>query len=666
MNKKIFLIVMAGLLCSKGLLAEEMKKNYTGDEVVVTSSRVEEAKKDVTSSVTVIGKEEIRQSSAKDLGDLLAEKNIGAIHKYPGTLTSVGIRGFRTESHGNDLMGKVLVLLNGRRAGTGNLAKIAVGEIDRIEIIRGPAAVQYGSAAIGGVINVITAKGSGVPTLSFAQELGSSNYTRTTLGTAGKVGNLDFSGSISLAEAGDYKTGSGKTYDNTAYDDQTSGSLNIGYEFMPGHRIGVNFTSFKVEDGGFPGYLSQNDLDDYFVKENYSTDFIYEGRTADRRFSWMARYFTGRDKDTFFDPLGSNPDFYDDGIPYDSTVDHKGSQAQVTYNHELFRVTAGIDWVNYEETQTPYDPYLSEYDDLAQFMLLNGFLFDRRLVLSAGIRYDSFDLTSQGYADLAKVKKTADNFSMNYGVAWHLNDGIKLRAAYAEGFKMPSSKEFAADYVSSWGTHYVGNQDLKPEESSTYEIGFDLDYNRFSSSLTWFTTDFKNKIEQRSVGTYPNGYSTWVNLGGATLSGIEGELSYSFQPFNGNWKISPYAGFVYLTKFEDDSTGERLLYTPEWNATAGVRIEDQRGFYGVFNLAYTGETDIQDWESSYAGTVITKGGFAVANLSVAKKFMIDEEKNKRAITIKGEVNNLFDRDYQFVKGYPMPGRSFTVGLRVDI
>ncbi|NTV91936.1 MAG: TonB-dependent receptor [Chlorobiaceae bacterium] len=86
----------------------------------------------------------------------------------------------------------------------------------------------------------------------------------------------------------------------------------------------------------------------------------------------------------------------------------------------------------------------------------------------------------------------------------------------------------------------------------------------------------------------------------------------------------------------------------------------------MFNLAYTGETDIQDWESSYAGTVITKGGFAVANLSVAKKFMIDEEKNKRAITIKGEVNNLFDRDYQFVKGYPMPGRSFTVGLRVDI
>jgi len=665
MNKKVFLVVMAGLLCSRGVFAEDAMPSYTTDEVVVTSSRFEELKRDMTSNVTIISKEEIDQSSAKDLGELIAEQSIGQVQKYPGTLTSVGIRGFRTEAHGNDLMGKVLVLLNGRRAGTGNLAKISVGEVERIEIVRGPASVQYGSAAIGGVINVITAKGSGEPGLYLAQEFGSNEYKRSTLGTGGKIGNLDFSGSISLSEMDDYSTGSGATYHNTAFDDQKEAALNIGYEFMPGHRLGVSYINFTVDHAGSAGYLSQNDLDDYSEKENHSTDVVYDGRTADSRFSWMARYFSGRDKETAFDPIASNPSGWDDGTPYESTTDHKGAQAQFTFNTDVFRATAGVDWVNYEETQTEYAPYLSEYDNLAQFLLLNGYLFDRRLVLSAGFRYDAYDLTSQGEVGLAKETQDADDFLKNFGVAWHLVDGIKLRASYGEGFKMPSAKELAADYsvASIYGTtHYVGNPDLKPEESRNYEIGVDLAYKELNSSLTWFTTDFKNMIQSAII----DGNSSWVNLGGATLSGVEGNLSYSFLPFNDNWKVSPYASCVYMTEIKDDETGDRLLYTPKWNSTVGLRLNDQRGFHGALSLAYTGETDIRDYETSWAGTVIRKGGFAVANLSLAKRFQIDEQKNGRAVTLKGEVNNLFDRDYQYVKGYPMPGINFLVGLRVDI
>jgi vitamin B12 transporter len=662
MNRKVCLLVLAALMCSKGLLAEETTKSYTTGEVVVTSSRVEENKKNVTSNITVINSNEIRQSSAKDLGDLIAELSIGYIHKYPGIETSVGIRAFRTDAHGNDLMGKVLVLLNGRRAGTGNLAKIAIGEIERIEIIRGPAAVQFGSAAIGGVINVITSRGKGVPELFIAQELGSYDYTRTTFGASGKVGNFDFSGSVSLSEMGDYRTATGRRYYNTAYDGQTVGSLNIGYEFMPGHRIGINYTSFNVDNGGSPSYMSQNDLDDYFTKENYSTDIVYEGRSEDCTFSWMARYFTGRDKDIWYDPTKNNPDGWDDGIPYVSTVDQKGAQAQLTYHHKFFRATAGVDWVNYKEVQTPYDPYLSEYDNMSEFLLLNGHLFDERIVLSAGFRYDSYDLTSRGYTDSAASERESDNFSMNYGVAWNLVKGVKLRANYSEGFKMPAAKELAADYY-AWSTHYVGNSDLKPEESNSYEFGGDLHYGKFAASLTWFTTDFKNKIQSKSQGS---GVSSWENIGGATISGFEGELSQAFQLFGDNWQIAPFASFVYLTEFKDDATGERLLYTPEWNGLFGLRISDRYGFHGMINLAYTGETDVEDWESSWAGAVITKGGFSVANLTVSKKFLIDKKKEGRALTVKGEINNLFDREYQYVKGYPMPGRTFAIGLRVDI
>ncbi|MBM1003835.1 MAG: TonB-dependent receptor, partial [Desulfofustis sp. PB-SRB1] len=128
------------------------------DEVVVTESRIEERKRDVSANITTITREDIEQSASRDLGSLLAERGLGHVQKYPGSLTSIGVRGFRTDSHGNDLQGKVLILLDGRRAGTGNATKILTENIERVEVIRGPGSVQYGSAGIGGVINVITRK----------------------------------------------------------------------------------------------------------------------------------------------------------------------------------------------------------------------------------------------------------------------------------------------------------------------------------------------------------------------------------------------------------------------------------------------------------------------------------------------------------------------------
>ena len=94
------------------------------EEVVVSASRLKEMKKEVSTNMRVLDEKEIQLSSAQTLGELLAEEGIGHIQKYPGAQTSFGMRGFRGEPHGNDLKGRTLLLLNGRRAGTGNVAKI--------------------------------------------------------------------------------------------------------------------------------------------------------------------------------------------------------------------------------------------------------------------------------------------------------------------------------------------------------------------------------------------------------------------------------------------------------------------------------------------------------------------------------------------------------------
>ena len=176
------------------------------EEVVVTAGRVKEKKKEVTSNVTIINEEEIKISTATDLGDLLAEKGVGHIHKYPGASTSIGIRAFRTDTTGVDLAGKVLVLIDGRRSGTGNASKIMTKNIERIEIIRGPASVQYGSAAMGGVVNVITKQGRGKPTAFVEGVLGSYEYQESSVGFSGKYKNAikRFIGGGLLIDADNY------------------------------------------------------------------------------------------------------------------------------------------------------------------------------------------------------------------------------------------------------------------------------------------------------------------------------------------------------------------------------------------------------------------------------------------------------------------------------
>ena len=676
MKKKWFLLFFAVGLLATGVVKAEVSSDssvtvsHTGKEVVVTASRLEELKKEVTTNVTVITRKQIEDSPAQDLGELLAEQSIGHIQKYPGALTSVGIRGFRSDTHGNDLRGKILILIDGRRAGTGNLAKLMTDNVERIEIIRGPGAVQYGSAAIGGVINVITRKGEGKPSFFAEQEIGTYEYMKTTAGAAGTLGGFDYSASVSIANQDDYKTAEGDRYFNTGYDDDISGSVNLGYEFYPGNRIGLTYTHFEVDRAGTPDELSKNDRDDYKRTSNRSVDFNYTGKSADDRFSWMARYFVGEDKDAWYDPVNSNPTLWDDGIPFKKNTDQQGAQAQVSYAGKQFTFTTGVDWLNYDLEQNQYTPRQSSYDDMGYFALAKGLLFDKSLVLTAGLRFDDYDVKYKRDDDTPETSQASDSFVKSFGVAYHPSDNIKLRASYGEGFQIPDAEELAADYVvNDWtGTkHYIGNPDLKPEESYTIDGGIEVTVDGFTSSLTVFTTEYDNFIERVEIA--PDEIS-WQNQDSATITGIEGEMSYVFPVSLGEWRVfmEPYASGTYLTDydkhFDDGRPDEVIRYIPEWNLSAGIRLRDTEGFSGVFNLAYFGKTEVQDWSTWPAGEV-TKGAFYVANMSLAKKFTVGDS-NATSFTVRGSVENLFDRNYEYVLGFPMPGRTFSLGVRVDI
>ncbi len=616
------------------------------EEVVVTASRAEEEKKDVTSSVIVISEQEVKMSSAADLGGLLAEKGIGHIQQYPGISTSIGIRGFRTDTTGNDLAGKVLILLDGRRAGTGDVAKIMTGNIERVEIIRGPASVQYGSAAMGGVINVITKKGKGKPGFFVDGGLGSFDHETGTVGFSGKSENLDFSGSATREALDDYSTADGKDYANTGYDKKENASLNLGYELFPQNYIRLIYHYFDADDVGSPGYLSQIDPDNFTNIGLASTDFVYDGQSPDGFLSWKARYFSGEDEYEWSDPTWASV--------YKKDTDHQGAQGQVSVNWDVSTVTGGVDWVNYE-IDSNATPEKSEYDNPACFILAKSRLLDR-LIITGGMRYDDYEVDMKRNGG----REDDENLSSNFGAAYAITDYVRARAGYGEAFKMPTAEQLAGDYI-AW-ISYLGNPELKPEESRTYECGLDFTWTFTDFSVTGFFTDFDDKIQ---VYTLPSFEQSYKNIGGADIEGIESELSFDAGAFfDLGVEVRPYGSIVYLTKYEDDETDEELLYTEDINAAWGIAFSDLKGLSANLNFAYTGEKEVEDWENwSDPVKVIKCGGFTVANFTIRQKILDFEQRG--GVTLTGEVLNIFDKDYEYVSGYPMPGRNFFVGMRYD-
>jgi len=323
--------------------------------------------------------------------------------------------------------------------------------------------------------------------------------------------------------------------------------------------------------------------------------------------------------------VASNPDFFDDGLPRKATIDHKGAQAQVSLNQQYLLLTAGFDWMNYKTKDDTFTPKSTEYDNPAYFLLAKTRLLDKRLIFSGGLRYDKYKVKiKRGEGG----KEDDNNLSPRFGVAYLLTDYLKFRANYGEAFRMPSADELAANYT-VFGTNYIGNPNLDPEQSKTYEGGTDFSYASLNISLTYFHTDFKDKIEHD--GGFPD--RTWHNIGKAETAGFEGELSYDIGTlFDWNFQLKPYVGFVRLTKFRDKENHEDLKDISDWNVSYGITLSDYNGLSANLNIVYVGK---------------------------------QIKENHEDLTLKAEIENLFDKDHEYVKDYPMPGRSFFLGLRYD-
>lgn len=633
------------------------EKTASLEEVVVTATRIEEPKKDVPASVQIITQEDIKNSTAKNAGDLISEASIGHVHKYPGALTSsIALRGLRTDLF-NDLKSRVLVLINGHKAGTVNLAKIPVEDIERIEIVKGPASVLYGSSAMGGVINIITKEGKEGIHGSIGGEIGSWEYWKTQAELNGKKGPFDFYLTASRSASGDYGAKDYGKIQNTGYDDETV-SARLGYRFFDKHHISLGFQHWKGWEIGSPGARHDPDPDDYSDKGRDGFDIGYKTET------FNVRYYLIKDRDEWHE--GPTAGKWE--TPYSiylKKTDTQGANLQKTFSIGNHRIIIGGQWDRIEvdtwrSVGPPYSPN-SRYDTYGAFTEGRLSLLNKKLLLSAGLRYDYFEneiFETPGIPTVRPRKEEIDHATARGGLAYKITDNLRLKGNIGTAFRAPAPDELATDYI-SWGKRYLGNPDLKPEKSTSYDAGFEYSKDLLKGGLTFFHTDFKDKILSYYDSTLKA--QTFKNVDGATLQGVEGSLSYDVGLAIGlGVSIEPFANITHHTRYssKDDleisKYGKTLLYTPKWTGAFGIKAgQDKWDARLIAN--YNGDEKVQDW-STYPYPVVEKADFTVINLKGSYRPI-------KNLEITASIENLFDRAYEYVQYSPMPRRTIAAGIK---
>jgi vitamin B12 transporter len=643
------------------------------EEMVVTATAIPTSTKELPVSVVVISRKEIEESHSNDLAQLLIEKLPEHFQNYPGALTSVTIRGQRSNTVGTDVKGHVLVLIDGHRSGTGNIAVIPLDNVERLEVVRGPGSAIYGAAAMGGVVNVITRKGAGTPSGSVAVESGSWDYLKGSAQASG--GLLDDKLGFSLTGRGlfqnsDYKTGAGQIYPNTQYNDEAY-SLSLRATPDPNHQFFAVANYFRGWDIGNPGPTYSPDPDDFTNILRRYCSLAYDGSQPDYGLNWHLSYFNVLDQSSFNDPSAAWG--YSSTTTDTTTQGVRGNFSFPTLS--IGRLLMGLEWdgIKQDTSTTPLGYNWSpnaQYNNYA-FLAEESVNWDK-LSFLAGLRYDLWQENIEPTQGL-KVTSQSENFghvSWRTGAKYWLLDWLAGRAAVGTGFRAPSADELAGRYTHGSFTKIIGNPALQPETSMTYEFGLDAEYAGFTGGLGWFHT---NECDRIAAG-FPacvEGDCTWTrfkNVEAAVLSAIEANVSYK-QPFSFlglSITLRPFANLSYYTQRELQDTrhaktlnSDIVPYVALWNVTGGVELNVNQIVSLTFSGVFDGPLEEEDWNwlSPTYTQAVGRGGFAVFSVRLSVTPV------KYFNCFLG-VENLTNLDYAFVNGYPMPGRIVRGGLEM--
>jgi iron complex outermembrane receptor protein len=583
--KKLHLLIIASfavgcLAIAPGAYLAQAAEKAKLPDVSVTATRSERELDKVPRNVTVITRDEIQALSPLTITDVLKTVAGLTVRDYTGTgaLASVDLRGFG-ETGGLH----TLVMVDGRRINQIDLSgvdfsTIPVENVERIEILRGPASVLYGDSAVGGVINIITRSGQGEPKAKIQGQYGSFNMWGLRGYGEGGTENMGWFVSARHDYTDGYRQNSETRLQNLTFNTNfdaggglgflLDGALNRTHYSLPG---GLNQEEYerdrrqsknpndwgKRQSGDIRGQVSK----DWGAGGILTADLSFRGQKNE---SELGGWHNAK-RDTGINTWGILPKY---------VVNHKmGSMDN--------RLTLGVDYYNTTMDTDKFDlsgPKTESIDYKVSTIgpyFLDELNLSEALLLSFGARYQKadYDLTLKPVGEASSSNDYDDGqTAWTLGMTYTFMPGSKAYARVSRTFRYPTTEEYV--------TFGAFNQ-LDPEKGYNYEVGGEWSFMEGGRlSLAVYLLQMEDEI------AYNKDTMTNENLDDTEHKGVEASLVVPVHKI-----LSLFGNLTYQeNKFTaGPNDGKKIPLVPDWKAAAGATLTLTQGFTGTVRVNYVGE-----------------------------------------------------------------------------
>ena len=625
MKKELFLSLLAYSLLPMAVQASEptdtlaSERNYTLNEVVVTGTRNATDIRHLPMTISVVGRTQLENRYQPSVLPALTEQVPGLF------VTSRGVMGYGVSTGaagGFSLRGmsgnaQMLVLIDGHPQYMGLFGHPISDAYqtmlaDRVEVLRGPASVLYGSNAMGGVINIVTRRMQEDGTKTHIN-IGGGSYGTIQTEATNQVKKGKFSSTVSAS----YNRSDGHRPDMGF--EQYGGYAKLGYDLNEYWRAwgDVNITHFNASNPGeITDLLYDNDsritrgmasamIENHYERTSGALSFFYNWG----RHKINDGYHAGEEPQT---SLFHSKDLMMGVSWYQSAELYEGNRLTVGFDYQHFGgeswnedIADGARTPGVNKKQDEFAGYVDFRQDIGSWLSLN-----------AGMRIDHHshvgtELVPQG------------------GLAFHLPKNAELKAMASKGFRNPTIREM---YMFP-----PQNPDLKPERMMNYELSFTQ--HLLDGSLTYGANLYYIKGDNLIMTTQTDGRPMNVNSGDIENWGAEGNIAWRI---NRQWNVNANYSWVHMEN-PVISAPEHKLYAGadfrqgRWNISTGIQYI--KGLYTSVNPAATED-------------------FILWNLRASYRLC-----EYASLYVRGE--NLLAQRYEIMAGYPMPKATFLGGINLS-
>ncbi|NIM52075.1 MAG: TonB-dependent receptor [Gemmatimonadales bacterium] len=644
--------VLGAVVHVSPLQGQEPRDTVQLGPVVVTATRLATPRASIAATVTVLDGDELKARGIRYVMDALREvPGLTVVQSGSfGSLTSVFLRGGESDY--------VKVLVDGAPindpGGAVDFANLTTDNVERIEIVRGPVSVLYGSDAVSGVVQIFTRQGRG----SARGELGVRGGTYGSLDV--DVGLSGGTESVNYAFAFARSTTDGLHQFNSDYDNTVwSGLIRARPDPRTDAQLSLRYSDseFHFPTDGIGEVVDEN----AFRLQDRLTGSLDIGRSLTDRLEarlLLALSETDGGLDDRADGPSDTLGFF--GFSSVQAVARRSADLRLNlYATEGNVVTVGAQLE--EETERSFSESHSQFGSSTASLDVNrsnyGYYAQVHATPLAGLGI-TFG------ARLEDNERFGSFFTYRGGATYRLATGTRVRASIGKAFKEPTFFENFAD-----SPFARGNPDLEPERTTSWEVGVEqvLLHGRLRLAATYFEQRFRDLIQFTFTVPAP-GDPNYFNVAAANASGVEVEIravplpeftvggSYTrlgADVVDAGFDAGPGAGFV---------VGERLLRRPTHTLAFGGSYRFLgRGSLST-RLSYVGNRDDRDF-STFPATPVVLPGYVRVDVA-AEVGVVQRRGALPGFTATVRVENLFDEQYEQVFGFPSPRRTVLVGGRV--